>query len=252
MSAIRSSFVIGGLAFASLTSVARAQDMGNGFFFGTPTGSFVVRGGWAMARAGSDLFSFTTDQLTLNRGDFSSPSGDIDLAFNVTPQWQIVASGSVAITNRRSEFRHFEDNNNLPIEQTTTFERIPLTANVKVHLAPTGRSIGHLAWIPSRIVPYVGGGVGMMSYRFRQQGDFVDFNTNNVFNSTVDTQEDGRDWAFVQQVMAGVDYNFSPMFGVTLDARYLHGRGDLGNAFTGYDKIDLSGASASAGISVRL
>jgi len=53
-------------------------------------------------------------------------------------------------------------------------------------------------------------------------------------------------------VMAGVDYNFSPMFGVTLDARYLHGRGDLGTAFSGYDKIDLSGASASVGISVRL
>jgi opacity protein-like surface antigen len=92
----------------------------------------------------------------------------------------------------------------------------------------------------------------MMSYRFRQQGDFVDFNTNDVFNSTFDTQDDGRDWAFIQQVMAGVDYNFSPMFGVTLDARYLHGRGDLGTAFSGYDKIDLSGASASVGISVRL
>ena len=154
--------------------------------------------------------------------------------------------------SHKSEFRDFVDNNNLPIEQTTTFERIPLTANLKVHLAPTGRSIGHLAWIPSKVVPYVGGGVGMMSYRFRQQGDLVDFNTNNVFNSTVDTQDDGRDWAFVQQVMAGVDYNFSPMFGVTLDARYLHGRGDLGTAFSGYDKIDLSGASASVGISVRL
>jgi opacity protein-like surface antigen len=92
-----------------------------------------------------------------------------------------------------------------------------------------------------------------MSYRFRQQGDFVDFNNNNaVFTSTIDTQADGKDWAFMQQVMAGVDYNFSPMLGVTLDARYLHARGDLGTAFNGYDKIDLSGASASVGFSVRL
>jgi len=56
----------------------------------------------------------------------------------------------------------------------------------------------------------------------------------------------------MQQVMAGVEYNFSPMFGVTLDARYLHGRGELGPSFTGYDKIDLSGASATVGLSLRL
>ena len=54
------------------------------------------------------------------------------------------------------------------------------------------------------------------------------------------------------QAMAGVEYNFSPLLGVTLDARYLHGRGDLGTAFTGYDRIDLSGASASVGLSIRL
>jgi hypothetical protein len=56
----------------------------------------------------------------------------------------------------------------------------------------------------------------------------------------------------MQQVMAGVEYNMTPMFGVTLDARYLHARGDLGPAFTGYDKIDLSGASATVGLSLRL
>jgi hypothetical protein len=56
----------------------------------------------------------------------------------------------------------------------------------------------------------------------------------------------------VEQAMAGAEYNFSPVFGVTLDARYLHGRGNLGTAFSGYDKIDLSGVSASVGLSVRL
>ncbi|HET9729039.1 MAG TPA: hypothetical protein VFR41_06430, partial [Acidimicrobiia bacterium] len=64
-----------------------------------------------MARAGSDLFAFTTERLTLNRRDFSSPSGDVELAINVTPQTQIVTAVSVAIKSKRSEFRHFIDNN---------------------------------------------------------------------------------------------------------------------------------------------
>jgi outer membrane protein W len=247
MSAIRSSFVISALALASLAPVVPAQDMGNGFLFGAPTGSFVVRGGWAMARAGSDLFSFTTDQLTLNRGDFSSPSGDIDLAFNVTPQWQIVASGSVAITNRRSEFRHFEDNNNLPIEQTTSFSRVPLTLNVKRYLTSTGRSIGRFAWIPSRFAPYVGIGGGVMHYRFRQSGDWIDFKTMDVFPS--EYESDG--WAPTANVQTGVDYSLNARFALTGEARYVWSNAPLSQDFQGFQKLDLSGFSTSIGVAVR-
>jgi opacity protein-like surface antigen len=246
------SFIAVALAIAIPGSALSAQLAGKGYLFHAPYVTFDLRGGYSAATAGSDVFTDVTQQLTLSKRDFGSLTVGGDVAFRVTSQVDLTLDAAYSRSSHKSEFRDFVDNNNLPIEQTTTFERIPLTANLKFHLAPTGRSIGHLAWIPSRIVPYVGGGVGVMSYRFRQQGDFVDFNTNNVFNSTVDTQDDGRDWAFVQQVMAGVDYNFSPMFGVTLDARYLHGRGDLGTAFSGYDKIDLSGASASVGFSVRL
>ena len=246
------SFVAIALAIAIPGGTLSAQLAGNGYLFHAPYVTFGLRGGYSAATAGSDVFTDVTQQLTLNKRDFGSLTVGGDVAFRISSQVDLTLDAGYSRASHQSEFRNFVDNNDLPIEQTTTFERIPLTANVKVHLTPTGRSIGHLAWIPSRVVPYVGGGVGMMSYRFRQQGDFVDFNTNNVFNSTFDTQDDGRDWAFVQQVMAGVDYNFSPMFGVTLDARYLHGRGDLGTAFSGYDKIDLSGGSASVGISVRL
>jgi outer membrane protein W len=239
--------MISALALASLAPVIPAQDMGNGFLFGAPTGSFVVRGGWAMARAGSDLFSFTTDQLTLNRGDFSSPSGDIDLAFNVTPQWQIVASGSVAITNRRSEFRHFEDNNNLPIEQTTSFSRVPLTLNVKRYLTSTGRSIGRFAWIPSRFAPYVGIGGGVMHYRFRQSGDWIDFKTMDVFPS--EYESDG--WAPTANVQTGVDYSLNARFALTGEARYVWSNAPLSQDFQGFQKLDLSGFSTSIGVAVR-
>jgi outer membrane protein W len=247
MSAIRSSFVMSVLALASLAPMVSAQDMGNGFLFGAPTGSFVVRGGWAMARAGSDLFSFTTDQLTLNRGDFSSPSGDIDLAFNVTPQWQIVASGSVAITNRRSEFRHFEDNNNLPIEQTTNFSRVPLTLSVKRYLTSTGRSIGRFAWIPSRFAPYVGIGGGVMHYRFRQSGDWIDFKTMDVFPS----QYESDGWAPTANVQTGVDYSLNARFALTGEARYVWSNAPLSQDFQGFQRLDLSGFSTSIGVAVR-
>jgi len=240
------------LALAIPATPAAAQIAGNGYLFHAPYATIGIRGGYSAAAAGSDIFDDVTRQLTLNKSDFGSLTIGADVAFRVTSHLDFTIDAAYSRSNHKSEFRDFTDNNDLPIEQTTSFERIPITANLKLHLAPTGRSIGHLAWIPSRIVPYVGGGVGVMQYRFKQEGDFVDFNTNGVFPSSFETGEDGKDWAFVEEAMAGAEYNFSPMLGVTLDARYVHGRGSLGTAFSGYDKIDLSGVSASVGLSVRL
>ena len=134
---------------AALPAVSGAQVAGRGFLFGAPTGSFAVRGGWDLVTARSDLFAFTTDQLTLERGDFSSPSGDMDLAFRVGSRWDVVTSVSVSGMSKGSEFRHFIDNNDLPIEQTTSFVRVPVTIGVKRYLTSTGRSIGKFAWIPA-------------------------------------------------------------------------------------------------------
>jgi opacity protein-like surface antigen len=236
------------LALAIAGVPAAAQSAGDGYLFHAPYATIGIRGGYSAATAGSDVFDDVTRQLTLNKSDFGSLTVGGDIGFRITSKLDLTLDAGYSRSSHKSEFRDLVDNNSLPIEQTTTFERIPLTANLKVRLASPGRSIGSLAWIPSRFVPYVGGGVGVMRYRFEQTGDFVDFNTNAVFNTTVDA----KDWAFVQQVMAGAEYNFSPMFGVTFDARYLHGRGNLGTAFNGYDKIDLSGASATVGLSVRL
>jgi opacity protein-like surface antigen len=227
---------------------ASAQSAGNGYLFHPPNATISVRGGYSRAMAGSDVFDDVTSELTLDRGDFSSLTFGGDLAVHLGGPVDAVLSAGYSRSKHKSEFRDFVDNNDLPIEQTTTFERLPLTASLRYNLASPGRSIGRLAWIPSRVVPYVGAGVGGMRYRFKQEGDFVNYATNAVFPSVIDSE---AEWTFVAQGMAGVDYNFSPRFGLSLDARYLHAKGELGPSFQGYDRIDLSGVSATAGLSVR-
>ena len=226
-----------------------AQSAGDGYLFHSPAVTASLRGGYSRADAGSDVFDDVTSTLTLDRRDFSSLTVGGDLAFHVAQRMDVVLSGGYSRSNHKSEFRNFVDNNDLPIEQTTTFERIPVTANLRFNLSQPGRTIGSLAWIPNRIVPYVGAGVGAMRYRFRQDGDFVDFNTNAVFSSVLDSEG----WALLGQAMAGVDYNFSPRLGLSLDARYMHAQGELDAArYKGYDKLDLSGTAATIGLSFRL
>ena len=226
-----------------------AQSAGDGFLFHSPDVTVSLRAGYSRADAGSDVFDDVTSNLTLNRRDFSSLTVGGDVAFHVAERVDLVLSGGYSRSNHKSEFRNFVDNNDLPIEQTTTFERLPVTANVRLNLSQPGRTVGSLAWIPNRIVPYVGAGAGAMRYRFQQDGDFVDFNTNRVFSSVLDSEG----WALVGQAMAGVDYNFSPRFGLSLDARYQYAKGELDpSRYKGYEKLDLSGTSATIGLSFRL
>ena len=245
---IRSALLVAALLVGAATTTF-AQSAGDGYLFHRPNVTLTARAGYSHANAGSDVFDEVTSDLTLDRGDFSSFAFGSDLAAHVSERLAVVLSAGYSRSKHQSEFRDLVDNNDLPIEQTTTFERIPVTANLRFNLSEPGRSVGSLAWIPSRVVPYVGAGVGAMRYRFRQDGDFVDFNTNAVFPSVLDSEG----WALLGQAMAGVDYNFSPRFGLSLDARYMHAKGELDSSrYKGYDKLDLSGATATIGLSFRL
>src|SRR5262249_44353452 len=155
-------------------------------------------GGWSMAAAGSDIFSFTTHNLTLNKHDFSSRTGGVDMAFRTLSRTHIVASVDYESMNRKSEVRKIIGSDNLPRQQMTSFSRVPIMLSVRQYLTTRGRSIGQLAWIPSRFAAYVGAGVGYTWYRFNQHGDFIDFKTMDVFPAVL--QSDG--WTPSAQLMA--------------------------------------------------
>jgi hypothetical protein len=237
-------------AIVALLPVANARgqvDEGNGYLIGPPSGSVTFRGGWALASANSDLFSFTTSNLTLNRSDFSSPTFGGDVAIRLRPRTDLVFSATWAGMSKKSEFRNFIDNNNLPIEQNTTFDRVPLTLSIKQYLRDRGRSIGHLAWIPTRVAPYVGAGGGWEWYQFQQDGDWIDFKTNDVFNATL--QSNG--WTPTADIFAGAEFSLDPRFAVVTEAKYGWSRSALSGDFSGFNRIDLSGFSTTAGIAVR-
>ena len=237
-------------ALAAVLAVATpvfAQNSGNGFLFGRPSGSLSIRGGYSQANAGSDLFSFTTNELTLDKNSFSGLTLGADVGITLSSRLDLVLGAAYSGTSKRSEFRHFVDNKNLPIEQTTDFIRAPITASLKYYLTPHGRSLGSFAWIPAKFSPFLCAGAGVMYYRFSQAGDFVDFQTNGVFNKTFASSG----WAPTTHALAGFDYSFSPRLSLTTEARYAWAKADLGRDYTGFQPIDLSGLSTTVGIYVR-
>lgn len=235
------------LSFAAFAQ-AEAQRSGDGYLFREPTARITIRGGYAQAMASSDIFEQVVTDLTLSKSDFGGLTAAAEMGFALTNRIEISFDASVMHSNTTSEFRKFVDNNDLPIEQKTAFTRVPLTANLRFYLTETGRSVGRLAWIPSHIVPWVGAGGGATWYRFRQEGDFIDFDTKNVFADQLESSA----WAPTVQGMAGVDVSLSPSIALRGDARYLWAKGSLERDFRGFERIDLSGVSVTLGLTYRM
>ncbi len=236
----------GVVAFAGL---AQAQELsGNGFLFGAPMGSIAFRAGYAGANAGSDLFSQMTTDLSLKKGDFSSFGYGLDVAFALRPRLDVVVSADISGMDKKSDYREWQDNAGKPIEQTTGFSRQAFAASLKYSLVPNGRTLGKFAWVPARYVPWVSAGLGRTLYKFKQDGDFIDFGNNNKVSKD---QFSSSKWGGTAQVAAGLDWSINQWFALTSQAKYLSGKADLDLDFSGFAPIDLSGFGMTAGLTIR-
>ncbi|MDH5234784.1 MAG: outer membrane beta-barrel protein [Gemmatimonadota bacterium] len=236
-----------GVATATVAPAAKAQTGGDGFAFRAPKVAITLYGGFAAPSASSDLFTFSMRELTLGKSDFASGQIGGDVAVSVGDRLDLVVGASSNSSSTRSEFRDWVDNNNLPIEQTTYFRTVPLTASLRYYLTPRGQRVGSIAWIPRRFVPFASLGAGVVRYRFNQVGDFIDYQTLDVFADRYESSGT----AGLLQGSVGAGWAISPHLQLTGEVRYLRARGELSSDFQGFKPLDLSGASSSVGITLR-
>ena len=217
------------------------------FMLGRPRGTIGVRGSMLVASANSDIYDFVTDVLAIEKSDFNTGSFAFEAGYSVTPRLDIIATADINAMNHASDYRDWEDNRGLPIQQTTELKQKNFTASAKFSLLPRGRAISRLAWIPRTFMPYVGAGAGYGSYEFRQNGDFVDFdNGNRVFSDTFTS----KGWAPTFHVLGGTDIRVYRHLLLSLDARYAWQKATLDSDFIDFEPIDLGGFRFGAGIHV--
>lgn len=233
-------------AFTALPALPQAASA-QGFLFGPPRGSVSVRGGMTLARAGSDIFDFVRQQLTLERSDFDAPLVAVELALGRDPRIESFFTVAFARSARWSEFRDYVDQDGLPIEQKTALSQLSIAAGGRFYLVRRGRQIGTLAWIPTRAAPYVGMGLGAVRYQFVQEGDFVDYEDLSIFHDRFDS----AGWTPTVQVLAGVDFRLASAASLLAEARLAQASARLEDDFVDFDKIDLSGLQATLGVRWR-
>lgn len=245
-----SGLFVGGLILLP-AAPAEAQD---GFLFSQPDLTLSLFGGWALPGEDSDVFSQIRDDLEIERGDFSSPVGMVELAWRVNERVDLALGVEHASRTVSSESRRFTWEDDRPILQTTEFSRTRVLASGKLYLFPRGREVSQFAWVPTRWTPYVGGGGGLSFYEFVQDGDFAvqvadDPPDWRILGMTLDS--DGND--LTGHALAGVQLSLTTRFLLRGEYRYHWGSAALEPAsFQGFEPIDLSGSNVMLGVTVRM
>src|SRR4051812_47154718 len=171
-------------AILAAASPAAAQSSGRGFLFHAPDASVTIRGGYSLANTGGNPYGDFKANTTVGDRSFDAALLGADVNVFLTNRLDAVLSLDLSTRTRNAEYRDWDENGN-PITQRTTLNRAGLSAGLRYDLAPRGRSISALAWIPSQSVPYVGVGGGVMWYDLIQEGDFVQptsATTANIFS----------------------------------------------------------------------
>jgi len=219
------------------------------FMLGRPRASLGFRGNWMMARGGSDIFDFVTEQLTLEKSSFNQATFGGELAINITPRIDAVFGADIGRAKSPSEYRDKVEqvgNTTVPIQQTTRYEQVNLAGSMKYSLMPKGRQISRFAWIPSTVTPYVGAGGGLVHYNLQQTGDFVDFQNDHIFTDVFHSDA----WAPSVHAFGGVDIQLHRHLFMSLEGRYLWADAPLEQKFIGFDPIDLAGFRLGGGVHV--
>ena len=166
-SRLRATICLLSAAVPLLPSQIWAQGSGRGFLFKQPTLQVGIHGGYTRARAGGSVLDFARNELTLKKRDFDASAWGLELAVRASERLDIAFDVRVARSEVGSEMRDWVDQDNLPIEQTTTFVRVPVTVSTKYYLRDRGRALSEFVWIPEKWAPFVGAGGGLAWYRFR-------------------------------------------------------------------------------------
>ncbi len=244
-----------GTVGAATPAAAAAQSAraGGDFLLGTPKATLAVRIGWNLPREGGgtgaqpSLWDHNRKELTVTRGDFGGLFLEGELGIWISERFDATVSAGRTEAKTVSEFRGFVGEDDLPIAQTTEFALLPLTAGVKAYLFKRGHGVGRFAWIPRRWNAYAGVSGGVVRWRFQQYGEFVDFETLDIFRDDFR----GSGTAATLQLRAGVEVAVHQKLLLTGESRYGFGSGQLGLDFDGFADLDLHRFQVTGGIALR-
>ena len=224
----RTLFVFGCLVVIAPSAALAQQSLTFSF------GGFVVAG--EDARVDGDVLVANRDILSFDIDDFTGGSIGIEWLLPVGEFFEAGLGAGFTSRTVPSVYADLVNRNGDEIEQDLKLRVAPVTATVRV--LPFGRS--------RAVQPYLGGGIGLFSYRYSEVGEFVDFTDRSVFRDQfVATGSEVGPVA-----LAGVRFPLGDAWSLGGEVRYQKASADLSEDFLG-SKLDLSGFHYLATVRVK-
>jgi hypothetical protein len=197
-------------------------------------GYFAVTG--EDARTDGDVLVANREILAFDIRDFDTGSIGVEWLLPVGEFLEVGAGAAFTSRTVPSVYDGFVNRDGSEIEQDMKLRIAPFTATVR--LLPFGRS--------RAVQPYLGGGIGLFSYRYSEVGDFVDFTDRSVFRDqfvATGTETGGV-------ALAGIRFPIGDAWSLGGEVRWQKASADLDDDFLG-TTLDLGGFHYLATIHVK-
>jgi opacity protein-like surface antigen len=228
------------------------------------SGALSFRLGYFVPRAESDLWKIEFENMTFQKADFQTTNLSLFYEHFLTKQLSVLV-GVDAYS--KTELGYYKDyvgytfdegdfafpasqyEGDFSISHNFSVSITPIQLSLK--LTPFGRRSG--------FIPYVGGGVALYVWTVKLLGEMVDFTDEWVYNDPdigdvtiygiYDTRARAESrFSFGYQAFAGFMIPVASRIAIEAEFKYSYCKGNLGDAFEGFQDFDLGGYQISVGI----
>ena len=211
-----------GLLVLACSGPALAQDV----VVGGNIGGFLVKS--EESRDRNDVLRQNLSFLVFDLEDFNSASVGGDFSISVGSFIEVGAGLNYYAAKVPTIYDRYVDSDGTEIESDMKVRNIPLALTAK--LFPLTRDAG--------FQPYIGGGVQFNRWQYTEVGEFLDFDTGEIFRDSF--TDDGMEIGPV--FLAGIRFPIGSNFLMGGEWRYSTAKADLDPALGFYgDSLDLGG-----------
>ena len=225
-----------------MTRAWAALLVGTAFFLVSPaTGSasgVELRLGGFGPRGESDLFTDVEELFGAEPSDFLGFTGGLEYSMGLGDRVEVGFHLDGYGRRVSTSYVDYEHADGFPIQQALQLAIVPIGASLRV--MPFGRR--------ARVSPYVTVGGGVYIYEYEEEGEFIDFFTDDLAVGYDAFVSNGAALGF--HVAGGLRVALNHDFSLTGEVRWQRAEVDMGDDFD-QNRIDLGGTSVTVGVHLR-
>lgn len=169
--------------------------------------------------------------------DWEDSIWGVDYHRMLTERWVFVAGFNSWEGEQRTSFRDFVDDRGGEIEHEASLQTDRLDLGIAYYFLRRN----------ARVSPYAGFGGSFHEYDLEETGDFIDFDSGDVFFGSFSTSGDAFGWFW----LVGVEVSVTDQVGIFGEARWNDASDELRGDFLDFGRLDLGGRDLSLGVSFR-